>query len=52
MKKIENSFVVTGFVAKDAEIRQFTNTSVARFPLAISRQERSEERRVGKECTG
>ena len=41
MKKIENSFVVTGFVAKDAEIRQFTNTSVARFPLAISRQEKN-----------
>ena len=33
MKKIENSFAVTGFVAKDAEIRQFTNTSVARFSL-------------------
>ena len=41
MKKIENSFVVTGFVAKDAAIRQFTNTSVARFPLAISRQEKN-----------
>ena len=37
MKKIENNFVVTGFVGKDAEIRQFTNA-------------RSEERRVGKEC--
>ncbi len=34
MKKIENNFVVTGFVGKDAEIRQFTNASVARFPLA------------------
>lgn len=43
MKKIENSFVVTGFVAKDAEIRQFANTSVARFPLAISRQEKNGE---------
>ena len=41
MKKIENNFAVTGFVAKDAEIRQFTNTSVARFPLAISRQEKN-----------
>ena len=37
MKKIENNFVVTGFVGKDAEIRQFTNASVARFPLAVSR---------------
>ena len=36
MKKIENNFVVTGFVGKDAEIRQFTNASVARFPLAVS----------------
>lgn len=37
MKKIENNFVVTGFVGKDAEIRQFTNASVARFPLAVSK---------------
>lgn len=43
MKKIENSFAVTGFVAKDAEIRQFTNASVVRFPLAVSRQERNAE---------
>ena len=28
MKKIENNFVVTGFVGKDAEIRQFTGTMV------------------------
>lgn len=39
MKKIENNFAVTGFVGKDAEIRQFTNASVARFPLAVSRLE-------------
>jgi hypothetical protein len=37
MKKIENNFAVTGFVAKDAEVRQFTTTSVARFPLAVAR---------------
>ena len=43
MKKIENNFAVTGFVAKDAEIRQFTNASVARFPLAIARQEKNGE---------
>lgn len=36
MKKIENSFAVTGFVGKDAEIRQFANTSVARFSMAVS----------------
>ena len=41
MKKIENNFVVTGFVGKDAEIRQFTTASVARFPLAIARQEKN-----------
>lgn len=43
MKKIENNFAVTGFVAKDAEIRQFTNASVARFPLAVARQEKNGE---------
>ena len=43
MKKIENNFVVTGFVGKDAEIRHFTTASVARFPLAISRQEKNGE---------
>ena len=41
MKKIENNFAVTGFVAKDAEVRQFTTTSVARFPLAVARQEKN-----------
>lgn len=41
MKKIENSFAVTGFVGKDAEIRQFANTSVARFSMAVSRQEKN-----------
>ena len=43
MKKIENHFAVTGFVAKDAEVRQFTTTSVARFPLAVARQEKNGE---------
>ena len=43
MKKIENNFVVTGFVGKDAEIRQFTNASVARFSLAIARNEKNGE---------
>ncbi len=42
MKKIENNFVVTGFVGKDAEIRHFTTASVARFPLAISVRRRTE----------
>lgn len=43
MKKIENNFAVTGFVGKDAEIRQFTNSSVARFSMAVSRQEKNGE---------
>lgn len=44
MKKVENSFVVTGFVAKDAEIRQFTTASKATFSLAIGRTEQNGER--------
>ena len=43
MKKIENSFAVTGFIGKDAEIRQFNNASVARFSLAVARTEKSGE---------
>ena len=43
MKKIENSFAVTGFTGKDAEIRQFNNASVARFSLAVARTEKSGE---------
>lgn len=43
MKKIENNFVVTGFVGKDAEIRQFATASVARFSLAVSRLEKNGE---------
>ena len=41
MKKIENTFAVTGFVGQDAEIRSFATASVARFSLAVSRQEKS-----------
>ena len=41
MKKIENSFVVTGFIGKDAEIRSFETTSVARFSIAVSRADRT-----------
>ncbi|KAA4739372.1 single-stranded DNA-binding protein [Bacteroides fragilis] len=43
MKKIENTFAVTGFIGKDAEIHQFTSASVARFPLAVSRLEKNGE---------
>lgn len=41
MKKIENSFSVSGFVANNAEIRNFTTSSVARFSLVLGRQEKS-----------
>lgn len=44
MKKVENSFAVTGFVGKDAEIRQFTIASKAVFSLAVSRTEQNGER--------
>ena len=37
MKKIENSFAVTGFIGKDAEIRSFETASVARFSIVVSR---------------
>ena len=44
MKKVvENSFAVTGFVGKDAEIRQFTTASVARFSIAVSRADKTGE---------
>ena len=43
MKKIENNFAVTGFVGKDAEIRQFSTASVARFSLAVGRNEKNGE---------
>lgn len=43
MKKVENSFAVTGFIGKDAEIRNFTTSSVARFSLAVGRTEKRGE---------
>ena len=49
MKKIENNFTVSGFVGKDAEIRQFANASVARFSLAVGRQEKNGEE-TSKDC--
>ncbi len=43
MKKIENSFAVTGFIGKDAEIRSFGTASVARFSIAVSRADKTGE---------
>lgn len=39
MKK--SNFTVSGFVGRDAEIRQFTNNSVARYPICIKRTEKN-----------
>lgn len=43
MKKIENSFVVSGYVSNDAQIRSFETASVARFSIAVSRTEKKGE---------
>ena len=43
MKKFENTFAITGFVALDATVNKFQNNSVARFPLSISRKEKNGE---------
>ena len=40
MKQVENSFVITGFVAKDAEIRTFTNNDVARHQPRVRLHQR------------
>ena len=39
MKKMENNFAVSGFVAVDAQVNNFEKASVARFPLSINRKE-------------
>lgn len=42
MKNLENSFIVSGFVANDANIKSFNTASVARFSLVVSRGENKE----------
>ncbi len=44
MKKLENSFAVTGFISNDAEMRNFKAASVARFSLVVSRGEKLEDK--------
>ena len=39
MKKMTNNFSVSGYVAVDATVKNFETTSVARFPISISRLE-------------
>lgn len=43
MKKIENSFAITGYICKDAEIRNFENASVARYSVIIRRGDKKTE---------
>lgn len=45
-----NSFNVNGFVAVDATIKSFDKSSVARFPLSISRTEGEGDNKVRKSC--
>jgi single-strand DNA-binding protein len=40
MKKIENTFAVTGYVANDAQVNNFDTASVARFSIAVNRPEK------------
>ena len=42
MKKIENTFSLSGYVANDAQIRNFDNASVARFAISVSRPEKNQ----------
>ena len=39
MKQVENSFIITGFVAKDAELHTITINGVARFPMDMVHKE-------------
>ena len=43
-----NSFNLTGYIAVNAQIREFEKSAVARFPLSISRTETSGEESVRK----
>lgn len=42
MKKIENSFSISGYIANDAQIRNFDTASVARFAISVSRPEKNQ----------
>lgn len=46
MKKIENSFAISGYVGKDAETRTFENATVARFAIAVHRTEKDASQSV------
>ncbi len=42
MKKISNTFEISGFLANDAQIRNFDTASVARFAISVSRAEKNQ----------
>lgn len=42
MKKISNTFELSGFLATDAQIRNFDTASVARFAISVSRAEKNQ----------
>ncbi len=42
MKKISNTFEISGFLANDAQIRNFDTASVARFAISVSRAEKDQ----------
>ena len=42
MTKYQNSFALTGFVAKSAEIKNFEKNSVARFPISVGEKKGNE----------
>ena len=46
MKKIENTFAVTGYVANDAQVNNFDTASVARFSIAVNRPEKKGEEKL------
>ena len=43
MKKIENSFIISGYIVNDAQIRNFSTASVARFAISVSRPEKDSD---------
>lgn len=42
MKKISNTFELSGFIANDAQIRNIDTASVARFAISVSRAEKNQ----------
>ena len=42
MKKISNTFELSGFIANEAQIRNFDTASVARFAISVSRAEKNQ----------